>query len=272
MAGVLILSWLSVLTMASGILTPLAAMGVFALQICLRREIKPMYLIMAVVLVALAAVGYSIMPHIEANQVFRARNLPELFKALKYLLSWPVSKSWPATTVLWIPAFLMVPWLLRIRALTRADLVMAGCVLWSLTQAVAIAYGRGQEMQSVSSRYSELFTLGLIGNGWFAARFIELWHKKWQIAWLGAVFFIVFIMGHITRRNGDMRAVYITHNLSLKQEKNVREYLRTNNPSALDQPQFEIPYPHPERLRELIDNPTIRGILPGYLTAPDVKR
>lgn len=266
MAGVLVLSWLSVFTMASGIFTPLATAGVYVLYSIQKREVNGKLVGMAVVLIALGAVGYVLMPQIEANHVYRARNFSDMRKALRFILAFPVSKSWPAAIVFWIPALGMVPWLLRNRTLSRADLFMAGCVMWSLAQTLAIAYGRGQAMGGVSSRHSELFTPGLIGNAWFAARFIEITIKDWRIAWLGAVFFVVFIMGHITRRKRDMRAIYQTYELSVKQETNVRRYLKTGDPSVLVQPQFEIPYPDSIRLRSLLDNPTIRPILPAYLS------
>jgi hypothetical protein len=266
MVCVLVLSWLSVLTMASGILTPLAVTGVFALQGVARRKFNWKYLGLVVALLGLSVAGYAIMPQIEANQIYRSRNIPEVTRALRFILAWPASEGWSAVVALWLPGLAMVPWLLRSRTCSRADLFMAGCVMWSLAQAFAIAYGRGQSMGSVSSRYTELFTIGLIGNAWFAARFIEITVKKPRIAWLGAVFFFVFIMGHITRYSQDMENVHESHNLSLKQESNVRKYLKTGDPSVLVQPQFEIPYPDSVRLRSLLDNPTIRNILPSYLS------
>lgn len=266
MAGVLVLSWLSVLTMASGILTPLAVAGVYGLQGFVKRELHWTHLGLALVLLGLSAVGYAIMPQIEANQIYRARSVSEITEALRYILAWPARESWPAAIALWIPALGMVPWLVRKRTLTRADMFMAGCVMWSLAQAFAIAYGRGQSMGSVSSRYTELFTIGLIGNAWFAARFIEITLKNRRITWLGAVFFVVFIMGHVTRFDHDMENVDESYSNSLKQESNVRKYLKTGDPSVLVQPQFEIPYPDSVRLRSLLDNPTIRNILPPYLS------
>jgi len=149
-------------------------------------------------------------------------------------------------------------------------MVMAGCVMWALAQAFAIAYGRGQEMTTVSSRYTELFTPGLISSAWFTARFVELLGKR-PLAWLGAVFFAIFITGHITRFHDDMDDVRHSYNQSLKQRQNVRKYLQTGDPSALDQPQFDIPYPDPIRLRTLLDDPTIRRILPGYPSVRDME-
>jgi len=265
-AGVLVLSWLSVLTMASGILTPLAVVGVYALQGFLKRQLNWKHLGLAIILLGLSAAGYAIMPQIEANQIYRSRNIPEVLRALRFILAWPASEGWPAALALWLPALAMVPWLLRSRTLTRADLFMAGCVMWSLAQAFAIAYGRGQSMGSVSSRYTELFTIGLIGNAWFAARFVEITIQNRRVVWLGAVFFVVFTMGHITRYHHDMQNVYESHGLSLKQESNVRKYLKTGDPSVLVQRQFEIPYPDSVRLRSLLDNPTVRNILPPYLS------
>lgn len=262
MAGVAVLSWLSVLTMASGILTPLAAAGVYALQGFQKRQINAKHASIAAALAGLAAAGYAIMPQIEANQIYRARNIAEIFEALRYILAWPGRENWPTALVLWTPALGMVPWLVRKRTLTRADLFMAGCVIWSLAQAFAIAYGRGQSMGSVSSRYTELFTPGLIGNAWFAARFMEMTIKNWRIAWVGGVFFVVFVMGHVTRLDRDMKNVRESYSNSLKQESNVRRYLKTGDPSVLVQPQFEIPYPDSIRLRSLLDNPTLRNILP----------
>lgn len=264
MAGVVVLSWLSVLTMASGILTPLAAAGVYALQGLQKRELNWKHVAFAAVLIGLSAAGYSLMPQIEANHIYRSRNIVEIRKALRYILAWPALKSWPAAIALWIPALAMVPWLLRNRKLSRADLFMAGCVIWSLAQTLAIAYGRGQSMVSVSSRYTELFTIGLIGSAWFATRFIEITLRYWYVSWIGAVFFVVFIRGHATRRDLEMHNVRVSHGLSLKQESNVRKYLKTGDPSALVQPQFEIPYPDSVRLRSLLDNPTIRNILPPF--------
>lgn len=266
MAGVAVLSWLSVLTMGSGIITPVAVAGVFVLQSIQKRQINRKQVLLAVLLAGLAAAGYSIIPQIEANHIYRARNLSDMWNALQLILAWPVLKSWPAAVVLWIPGLAMVPWLLRTRALSRADLFMAGCVMWSLAQTLAIAYGRGQSMGSVSSRYTELFTIGLIGNAWFAVRFMEAMVKNRRIVWLGAVFFVVFVWGHISRFEHDMKNVHESYGNSLKQESNVRKYLKTGDPSVLVQPQFEIPYPDSIRLRSLLDNPTIRPILPSYLS------
>lgn len=271
MGGVLALGVLAVLTMASGLLTPLATMGVYVLHAAMRRKISLRHGVMLVILVTTAVAGYLIIPQIEANRVFRAQNLSDLVNALQYILAWPVEgASWPAAVALWTPALVVVPWLLRSRRLAAADLFMAGCVMWSLAQGVAIAYGRGQNLDGMASRYSELLTPGLIGNAWFAVRFAEQWGRDRRV-WAGGLFFVVFIMAHITRYREDLLYTRRAYGLSLKQEQNVRRYLQTNDPGALDQPQFEIPYPQAERLQLLLDTPTIRRILPVEYTHAEAR-
>jgi hypothetical protein len=57
----------------------------------------------------------------------------------------------------------------------------------------------------------------------------------------------------------------------LNQEKNVRAYLCTEDFSYLQNKPFQyIPYPSPERLKSLLDNSTIRNILPENIHAPSL--
>lgn len=261
MAVIVLLCVLSVLTMASGLLTPISVAGVYALHACVQRQVGGLRAILMVALTGVAVWGYLLLPQIPANQMYRAENLSDLFGAIGYILSWPVIGNRFAGLILWLPVIATVPWLLFKKNLTRADMLMAGCVFWSLMQALAIAYGRGQGLTEVASRYTELFSLGLIGNAWFAARFIEQSSRR-PVGWVMAAFFVVLVGGHTKHYGEDMHDIRRNHRLSLKQEQNVRRYLRTNDPSALVQPKFEIPYPDPVRLQGLLDDPVIRRILP----------
>jgi hypothetical protein len=121
---------------------------------------------------------------------------------------------------------------------------MAGCFVWSLCQALAIGYGRGQELTEVASRYTELFSLGLIGNAWFVIRAVEILSNRWfQI--LLPTFFGIFLYGHITHYSSDMHDIRRNYRLSLIQTANVSMYLKTKNKTYLQQPKWQIPYPDP---------------------------
>lgn len=265
MSGMLLLSILSVLTMGSGLLTPLAVAGMYVLQWYVQARIGWVRLAFVALLTILAATGYLILPHIEANQVYRAKNLADLTHALRYILSWPGEGSWLVAVALWVPSIMTIPWLLAQRKLQDVDLMMAGCALWSLMQALAIAYGRGQELTEVSSRYTELFSIGLVANAWFAIRLVEDWGIR-RVVWCPVLFFTVLIAAHGLRFSDDMDDMRASYQRSLIQLHNVQAYYRTGDPATLVQPLFHIPYPDNKRLRELLDQPTIRRILPREVT------
>jgi hypothetical protein len=265
-AAILILCLLSIVTMASGLLTPVAVSGIYLLHAFTEKRIGRMRAAMVVALLIMAAGGYLILPQIGGHQMYRAESVSDVVNAIGYILSWPFLQNKQPAFVLWLPAVIAVPVLWFSGKFMRADMVMAGCVMWSLLQAVAIAYGRGHELTEVASRYTELFSPGLIGQAWFAARLME----RSLMGWVMVVFFWVYVKGHIRHNSNDMYDIRRNHRLSLLQEKNVRLYLKTKDPKYLDQPKFEIPYPEPVRLRSLLDNPVILGILPVQLDEAQV--
>jgi hypothetical protein len=56
----------------------------------------------------------------------------------------------------------------------------------------------------------------------------------------------------------------------LEQETNVRAYLCSGEITHLkNKPLLFVPYPNPERLKTILDNPTIRSILPGNVYRPN---
>jgi hypothetical protein len=258
---VLTLSVISIFTMGSGLLTPVAVTGIYVLNSLGSRRILRREVIMIFLLLTIAVSGFLLIPNIPNYQGYRSGSISDLMNALGYILSWPVSGHQLPALVLWLPAIITIPLLTIHRKMSRADLVMAGCFIWSLSQGVAIAYGRGQELTEVASRYTELFSLGLISNAWFAIRFFEHCRSQW-IRWLPMTFFVILMYGHLTRFSMDMYDMQRNHRYSLIQMKNVCVYLKTSNRVFLQKPRYEIPFPDPARLEELLNVPTIRKILP----------
>ncbi|QRR01139.1 hypothetical protein [Dyadobacter sandarakinus] len=260
--GIIILSTLSILTMASGLLTPLAVAALYVVRMLHDRQISRRHISVAVMLMLLAVMGYGIIPNIPENQGYRAATSGEFLTALGVILSWPVTDHALVWILLWLPGMLAVPLLLWTRRMSAADMLMAGCLIWSLAQALAIAYGRGHWLSEVSSRYTELFSPGLIANAWFAVRLADHWESL-PLRWVGLVFFVPYTIGHVVRYEADMKDMRKVHRYSLIQQRNVSRYFQTGDPGVLDQPQYEIPYPHADRLQHLLDDPTLRSILPA---------
>lgn len=260
--GLIILSLLCIFTSASGLITSLVVAGMLALDAHLKNRLRYQEVTAIVTFIAIAAVAYITMPHIAAHDVFRADNIFEWIKAAAHILSWP-TKSYFLFVLLWLPAIITMSALIRKRNFSDSDLFMAACFAWSFAQALAVAYGRGHELTSIPSRYTELLSIGLVANAWFTIRYVEQVPKlRWQ-NYLMLAFFPVFIFGHIKRLKADLTDMKTVHNYSVVQSANVNNYLLTQDPSHLHKPGMQIPYPDSVRLKLLLDNHSIRKMLPA---------
>ena len=271
-AGAIALGILSVLTMASGFLTPLVTAIIYMAVARLRRTQAIRDTLLIVVLVAIALVGYGTMPMLEAHGNLRADGVLQLVDAASHVLGWPIAGYHWAIVLLWLPGCLAIPWMLWRRQMPPVDLLMAGCFAWSALQGLAIAYGRGDGLLAISSRYTELLIIGLVANAWFALRLAG--HRGPPVsravqAGVATMFFAAFFIGHAIRIPADLEEMRQRHALSRVQTANVVRYFQTGDAAALQQPLMHIPYPSADRLQQLLDNPTIQGVLPRELVAPE---
>ncbi|AWH52177.1 hypothetical protein C1924_02725 [Stenotrophomonas sp. ESTM1D_MKCIP4_1] len=264
-AGAVGLSIFAALTMASGMLTPVAVGATYVLAcICLPGRRWPA-LGGVVVLAGIAVAAYVAIPVIPEHRTLQAQGALELVDALSHVLGWPVSSLHLAVVALWLPSVLMISRMLLRRQATRSELVMAGLCIWSALQGAAIAYGRGHGMETPTSRYTELFIPGLFGNAWFAVQLVRTMARPPAVR-VGAVlvaglFAVTFTAGMLHRIPADMAMVRERAEFAQIQQRNVLRYLTSNDPSALQVEYQHIPYPNAERLKALLDDPALRGAL-----------
>ncbi|TLV02956.1 hypothetical protein [Dyadobacter luticola] len=259
--GIVTLCLLSILTMGSGLLTSVAVLSIYLLHTLNSQKLSKQNLILSAILIIIAVTGFLIIPKIPNYQIYRATNVSQLYNALGYILSWPVPDHQLPALLLWSPAFIVIPILLFKRKLKPSDILLSGCFVWSFSQNLAIAYGRGQEMTEVSSRYTELLSLGLVSNAWFAIRGIQEFRGN-PLRWAFLAFFVTFLFGHYIRFSMDMHDMRRNYRYSLIQTTNVCNFLKTGNGTNLQKPGNEIPFPDSARLRDLLSQPTIRQMLP----------
>lgn len=269
--AVFVISLIAVLTMASGLLTPIAAAGVFILGHYARRSPMPAVEIGGVILlIAMALIAYGTTPVVPGHAPLQAQGTVEMLDAATHMLGFPISGYHWAFLWLWLPGACGLAARLLRRRLDTADLVMAALLGWSTVQGVAIAYGRGKGLIEVPSRYTELMTPGLVASAWFIIRAIELdWRSRAMraLSWIGCIGMLTAFFGsHAYRLQGDFEAMRARHALTQVQTEHVRQYLETGDPTALQQPFLHIPYPSPDRLQQLLDTPALRENL-----ADDVK-
>lgn len=264
-AVAILLSVFAALTMASGMLTPVAV-GVTYVMACICLPGRRGPALTATVLLAIVAVAaYLAIPVIPQHRTLQAQNALELMDAVSHVLGWPVSRYHAAVLVLWLPSVLAISQMLLRRRATRTELVMAGLCIWSALQGTAIAYGRGHGMESPTSRYTELFIPGLFGNAWFALHLLRTNGSTRTVqvgkTLVAAAFALTFTVGMLRHIPADMGMLRERSTIGHVQQDNVLRYLASNDPAALQVEYHHIPYPDSERLKSLLDDPAIRGAL-----------
>ena len=103
-ALILLLSLLSILTLASGLLTPLAVAAVYLAHAFVQRKLTPQAAGLIVGLVLLAALAYWTMPYVPNNQALRARSIVEFMEAAIRIMGWPLRGSKLHIGVMWVPS------------------------------------------------------------------------------------------------------------------------------------------------------------------------
>lgn len=264
-ATAVFLSIFAALTMASGMLTPVAVGATYVLAcICLPGRRAPA-LGATVLLAAIAIAAYLAIPVIPQHRTLQAQNAFELVDAVSHVLGWPVSKFHAAVVALWLPSVIVIARMLLTKKASRTELVMAGICIWSALQGAAIAYGRGHGMETPTSRYTELFIPGLFGNAWFAVHLLQRTAASKAVrvgsGLVAAAFGLTFMAGMLVHIPADMATVRERAAAAQLQQKNVLRYLVTNDPKALEVEYQQIPYPESARLKSLLDDPAIRNAL-----------
>ncbi len=265
-AGVVGLSAVACLTMASGLITPLVAICVYALAcIFLPGRRWPASLAIAALL-SIALLTYATTPQIPQHQMLRPSGLTPFLDALSHMLSWPVNGYHWAMFYLWTPAPAVLAWRVLQRRISRTDVAMAGLYGWSVAQALAIVAGRGEGLIEIPSRYVELLIPGLFANAWFALSLLADRTRlparmRVPAIALPGLFFLVILGGFVDRTPSDYAELRKRSDALAVQRENTLQYLRTNDPRVFEEPFFALPYPDHGRLKMVLDTPAIRQAL-----------
>jgi hypothetical protein len=203
------------------------------------------------------------------HDVLKAGSVSDFLLYALHCFQWPAREwSWLAL-VIWSPVVVLA-W----RTLRRKDpaagffpALLLGLAAWVILQILATAYTRGAGGGVPSSRYADTLAFGLIVNGlalgWLWPRLTSRpLRATWGIAWAVTIGCTVYVQTTLIFRHDlpDNRRYLEAC------EENVRRYLASGDSSHLDSE--NIPYPGIRALRERIDLPTIRAILPVSVRLP----
>jgi hypothetical protein len=222
----------------------------------------------SVILVVLMITGIYLTPSLAKHEALKAASFYQLFDALFSTLSWPLAPGFFPALVRNSPALIFAGSLLWKRPpVNDKRWFLLALIVWSAGQSMSIAYGRAG--QSLSSRYLDLFAVGVLIN--FACLVLllkDLLQAKKPMAYVAMVVWIGLVFLSLKKINDSSLPAELAYKRKegITQEKNVSNYLKSNDLKDLKDKDFlDIPYPDPERLALILNYPEIKNILPSAI-------
>jgi hypothetical protein len=253
-------------TTASGALSLCAPLGVAVLQMLRGRRNGIREVAAMAGLAALTCLLVAAIPTVPGHAVFEAHTIGQFVGAFMQVGSWPLGPA--ALVPVQAPAVLLGIIIVAV-APPRSDpnWRLVGAFGWLVTQLAAIAFSRANGFP-VSSRYLDLLVVGQIVGAVTALRLVQpprpLPVRPRVVSRGVAGWFALILVGDLlfTWRHLPA-AIRERWSTSLIQADHLRDYLLHGDAAGFaDRDRMHLPYPDPDRLREILDNPDVRAILP----------
>jgi len=271
--GGVVCAMLAFLSLASGIFAFAAAAIIGLVFYAMRLRKTRKQLLAVAILAGLFMLGAVLTPHLSLadHTPLKAASFRQFLDALMAVLGWPLSSKFFSALIRNLPALVFVGVMLwkRPPADDRKWFLLA-LVVWVLGQSVSIAYGRA--VGNLSSRYLDLYALGILVN--FAC-LISIAQdpigkrQGWTITGVSVwVITVLIALGLYAGKHipADPSA---RHDAQLVQEVNTKTYLATGDFNHLkDKPFLHVPYPSSEGLASILASPTVSAILPTNISRP----
>jgi len=270
-AGILIAA-IGFFTMAAGAFVPAVIAATLIAQFIATRT-APLPRRIALVIAGLATVaGLLLIKQVPGHQVLKASGPVEFIDAAGRMAAWPAKSPWLAL-VMQTPVAVLLVWLwLRREKPDRPVWLVVALGLWCWLQIAATAYARGSD--GVAGRYTD--TLALSWCVQFAALLLLVNEfadaRRLRVAWFSftAIWLVAGTSGWVKKLSTIPEELAGKAHLSSIQETNVKAYLATGDIKHLEEkPHLHIPYPSPTALKNWLDDPTLRAILPTTLKSPE---
>jgi hypothetical protein len=269
---------MSLFTMASGLLAPLAVAGLVVVRMLKQKEITRNQLITLGCCLAVVVAGLALSVSVAMHKPIQAHSLPEFLKVLAGNLAWPFRIQPLMGYLICLPLFLLGIQYLRAKDSDRrgAEFILVLGV-WGFLQVAALSYGRA--ILYGGSRYMDalaiiplasLASLFVMGDGEELRRLPRPGLLLLAMAW---TCFCIWGIWQIDAANPqDDRVVYYSqwskHN-SLIQEGNVRAFVATDDSRfLLNQPFLHIPHTDGEPLLAMLRNSKLQTIFPAVCRPP----
>jgi len=264
---------MSLFTMASGLLAPLAVGGLMALRAVKNRRVKTGNLITLLSCLAVIGLGLALRGSMDVGRPLQAHTLTEFASALVRNLTWLFFDAPELACFIFLPLVLLVALYFRQNFQeSRAAELLLGLGLWSVLQSIALAYGRANygEVFPVS-RYLDILNVFVIASLFASVLLAQFWLRgafsvKFTL-FPALVFSAVIIFGlcRISQIVVD-DLLLPTRMMNLVAEERVGTFMATGDKREL----FEEPTvrPDPEVVLGVLQNAKLQTILPAVCLPP----
>ena len=263
-AGV-ILGFLSLFTMASGVMAPIAiCIGLAVTMLRQKQDLKVTFYrsvpTVALCLVVIGA-GALLMVRVEGHAVYQAHSVKDFITALLTCLAWPLqTKIWAIFN--WAPfaAFILI-YLKQDNQPGKREQFLLVAGIWVLLQIAATSFSRSTIVSS--SRYADMYAYGIMINFLVLLAFAPARLRSSKGIFF-VLFFGIWIAGNwIGLYSGSFNGAATSRKTIYDVQKfRTAGYLSTRDFQFLiPQMKQDIPYPNPEIFARYVEDTKIQPIL-----------
>ena len=198
-----------------------------------------------------------------ASQAFQAQSVSAFVITVIAAISWPFRISYGVGLLVYVPFLILM-----VRELSgfRSNPFYRYCGAFLLLQIIVMGYFRGGYGEAPANRYWEILIVGLWLNTMCLA--VHLKSTKSFLSRTSAYTWIVLMITGLV-----MLAVTSLENLPLHKSNSelsqtlISDYIANGDSSVFQgRSQLELSYPYPDRLAEILTDPSVRQILPSALS------
>lgn len=265
---------LACFSMASGVLAAVVVLVIAALRAVQRRTWAAEQTVTAIAAGLVLALGFFLRQEVPHHAALKAATPLVWVNVFGRSLAWPFSEyAWFAFLIYLPLAWLGVLYLKQRhgeeRGQRQIELLLA-IGIWVVLQAAAVAYSRGADGAGpIASRYMDILALGALANAGAIVVLVSASQLQRHLVpacyfWLVAVTAGAGFTSYKQVSSQAGRQAWLR-----SEEENVRAYVATGDKKFVEgNPPPRIPFPYASRLARLLNDPSIRKILPAAVRLP----
>lgn len=266
-------TFMSLFTMASGLLAPVAVGALMVLRMLKSRRMTTGEWVALALCFAAVGLGLGVNATPDDGHQLQAKNFGQFSAALLRNLAWPFfDKPWMAGVFLLPLLALFVLYFKNNFIKTRAADFVLMLGLWGFLQAAGLAYGRGNYGDAFPiSRYLDILNIFIIASLFAVLLLAQHWLdgvKAGKFTLLPPLAFAILIsaaMGYISQVVVE-QLLLPTRSMNLVAEERVTTLWSTGSTNAF----FQVPTvpPHPAVTLDVLRSPSLQKILPAVCLPP----